>query len=166
VLGELLDLLHHLLDRGADLRGDGVDREVEDKGQRAIGRGLHGGDDLVGVDEEKAAGENVDAAAAGLDARHLERAQLVGRLRGEADPEVAARIIAALLPIIGDRASGIGRPAKVGEEGIELAVHIGLSGLDAEQIAQRQHGEDTGQPMADRMGPAHQKSLPGLTLVR
>jgi hypothetical protein len=41
VLGELLDLLHHLLDRGADLRGDGVDREVEDKGQRAIGRGLH-----------------------------------------------------------------------------------------------------------------------------
>jgi hypothetical protein len=38
VLGELLDLLHHLLDRGADLRGDGVDREVEDEGQRAIGR--------------------------------------------------------------------------------------------------------------------------------
>jgi hypothetical protein len=127
VLGELLDLLHHLLDRGADLRGDGVDREVEDKGQRAIGRGLHGGDDLVGVDEGKAAGENVDAAAASLDAGHLERAQLVGRLRRKADPEIAARIIAALLAIIGDRASGIGRPAEVGEEGIELAVHIGLS---------------------------------------
>ena len=42
---------HHLLDCRADLRGDGVDREVEDEGERTIGRRHHGREDLVGVDE-------------------------------------------------------------------------------------------------------------------
>ncbi|KAG5715519.1 hypothetical protein E4T56_gene20922, partial [Termitomyces sp. T112] len=58
-------------------------------------------------------------------------------------------------------ASGIGRPAEVGEERIELAVHIGLSRLDAEQIAQRQQREDAGQPMADCIEDALQHLILG-----
>jgi hypothetical protein len=62
-----LELLGDVVERRLDLRRDGLERHLEHEHQRAIGGCLGRGDELVGVDEGEAAGEEVDAAAARLD---------------------------------------------------------------------------------------------------
>ena len=91
-LVHLLRLLRDLLDGRGNLRTDRLDRELEGEAERIVRRRLEHGDDLVGIDERERAGEDINAAAPGLDRRQLQIHRIDALLR-EAGPDVASRII-------------------------------------------------------------------------
>ena len=158
----MLKFLANFLDVDADHRTDRVDCQIENECLCAIGDGLHHRDDLVGVDVGKRPGKDIDAAAARFDARHLQIAERKRLLRREPDPQIAAAVIAALLPGIGNGPGDIGRAAHAREKAVELARDVSRRGVGADQRTRRSKA-NAGFPFGCN---AHQKSLPGLTLVR
>ncbi len=121
LLGDVLQLVH---DRVAD-RAEALQGEVEPVAHGVGGHRLHLGHQLVGVDEAEPAGEDVDAAAACADRRHLDAGEADVLLRVP-HREVAHGVVAGLLALVGGRSRSRDGAERAGPVAVHLAPGVGV----------------------------------------
>ena len=124
-----------------DHRRDGLQGQLEGEAGGVLGHRPAEGDQLVGVDEGEGAGERVDAAAAGPEARQVDGRDLFGPHRG-AEIEVAQGPVSGGLALEGRRASGVDRRAapEIGH----FREHVRPGGADRYRHGHDQRGRQRG----------------------
>jgi hypothetical protein len=142
-LVEELRLLAELVHDLTDLGRDGIDGQLEGEPKRVVGRRLQHRHDLGRIDEGEASRKQVDAAAARTGARKLKIERLHALLR-ETRPDIAERVIAGRLTLIGRGAGHVGSAARVGEEVVHLGRDVGARDPDDGKIERGHHGHRAG----------------------
>ena len=113
---------------------DGLQGQLEGEAGGVLGDGAAEGDQLVRVDEGEGAGERVDAAAAGAEARQVDGRDLFGPHR-RAEIEVAEGPVARRLALERRRAGGVDRRAL--PEAVHLRQHVTMGGRGEQQCTGR-----------------------------